>query len=79
MVCASLGRDEEAIAAIEKSLELDLPPALLAPLRWFEQDRPEFYEKHASPLLARSSRLLGRILAVQGEYTQANVYFDRAL
>ncbi|TMD61625.1 MAG: tetratricopeptide repeat protein [Chloroflexi bacterium] len=30
-------------------------------------------------LLARSSRLLGRILAVRGEYTQANVYFDRAL
>ena len=41
MTCASLGRDEEAIAAIEKALELELPPVLLAPLRWFEQDRPE--------------------------------------
>jgi tetratricopeptide (TPR) repeat protein len=53
MVCASLGRDEEAIAAIEQSLEVELPPALLAPLRWFKQDRSEFYEKHATPILAR--------------------------
>jgi len=30
-------------------------------------------------MLARSYRLLGRILAVCGEYTQANAYFDRAL
>ena len=53
MVCASLGQDEEAIVAIEKSLELGLPPVLLAPLRWFEQDKPEFYEKYARSLLAR--------------------------
>jgi Flp pilus assembly protein TadD len=53
MIYASLGRDEEALAAIEKSLELDLLPILLTPLRWFEQRRPEFYEKYAGPLLAR--------------------------
>jgi tetratricopeptide (TPR) repeat protein len=55
MVYASLGRDSESIAAIEKALELELPPILLAPLRWFEQDRPEFCEKYAEPLLARNS------------------------
>jgi len=53
MTCASLGRGEEARAAIEKSLEAGLPPVLLAPLRWFEQERPEFYEKYAAPVLAR--------------------------
>ena len=53
IVCASLGRGEEAIAAIEKALELELLPVFLAPLRWFEQDRPEFYEQYAAPLLAR--------------------------
>jgi tetratricopeptide (TPR) repeat protein len=53
MTCASLERDEEAIAAIEKSLELELPPILLTPLRWFEQDRPEFYQKYVVPLMAR--------------------------
>ncbi len=53
MICASLRRDEEAIAAIEKSLELGLPPVLLAPLRWLEPERPDFYEKFVIPLLAR--------------------------
>jgi tetratricopeptide (TPR) repeat protein len=53
MVCASLGRDKDAFAAIEKALDLDLPPVLMAPLRWFEQDRPKFFEKYAKPLLAR--------------------------
>ena len=53
MICASLRRDEEAIAAIEKSLELELPPILLTPLRWFEHDRPDFYQKYVVPLMAR--------------------------
>jgi tetratricopeptide (TPR) repeat protein len=53
MVHAYLGQDDEAIAAIEKSLELDLPPILLSPLRWIEQDRSAFYQKYAAPLLAR--------------------------
>jgi tetratricopeptide (TPR) repeat protein len=52
VTCASLRRDEEAIAAIEKSLELELPPILLVPLRWFEQERPDFYEKYVVALLA---------------------------
>ena len=53
VVLAYLGQDHDAIAAIEKSLELDLPPLLLSPLRWTEQDRPDFYRKYAAPLLAR--------------------------
>jgi tetratricopeptide (TPR) repeat protein len=55
MVCASIGRDEEAIVAIERALELELLPILLTPLHWFEQDKPEFYERYAAPLLARYS------------------------
>jgi hypothetical protein len=35
-------------------LELDLPPLLLSPLRWIEQDRPDFYRKYTAPLLARN-------------------------
>jgi tetratricopeptide (TPR) repeat protein len=53
MAHAFLGQEEEAIAAVEKSLELGLPPVLLAPLRWFEQERPDFYEKYVIPLLAK--------------------------
>jgi hypothetical protein len=53
MICAYLEQDEEAIAAIEKALELELPPILLTPLRWFEQDRPDFYQKYVVPLMAR--------------------------
>jgi tetratricopeptide (TPR) repeat protein len=53
MTCASLGRDHEAIGALEHSLASGLPPILLAPLRWFEQDKPEFYETYAKALLAR--------------------------
>jgi tetratricopeptide (TPR) repeat protein len=53
MVLAYLGKEDEAIAAIEKSLELRLPPVLLTPLRWIEQDRPDFYKKYVVELLAR--------------------------
>ena len=53
MVCAALRRDEDAKAAVEKSLVVEMPPVLLAPLRWFEQDRPDFYERYVVPLLAR--------------------------
>lgn len=52
MVCASRMQDTEATAAIEKSLELELPPILLTPLHWFEQERPDFFQKYAAPLLA---------------------------
>ena len=40
-------------AAVEKALEVELPPVLLTPLRWFEEDRPDFYQKHVVPLMAR--------------------------
>ncbi len=53
MVFASLLRDTEARAAIEKSLELELPPILLTPLHWFEQERPDYFQQYAAPLLAR--------------------------
>jgi tetratricopeptide (TPR) repeat protein len=54
MVCASLSQDEDAIASIEISLDLEMPPILLAPLRWLEQDRPDFYAQYVIPLLSRS-------------------------
>jgi tetratricopeptide (TPR) repeat protein len=53
MVCVSLRQEEEAIAAIERSLELELAPILLTPLRWFEQDKPDFYHTYVVPLMAR--------------------------
>ncbi len=53
MISAFLGQDEEAIGAIEKALDLELPPILLAPLRWFEQERPDFYAKDLMPLLTK--------------------------
>jgi tetratricopeptide (TPR) repeat protein len=53
MVCAFLGQEGEAITALEKALDLELPPILLIPLRWFEQERPDFYQKYVVPLLAR--------------------------
>jgi len=53
MTCASMGHDEEAIAAIERSLTLDMPPILLSTLRWFERDRPQFYQKYVVPLMVR--------------------------
>ena len=48
---ASLGQDDEAKAAIDRSLELKLPPVLLTPLRWLGEDRQDFYEKYVEPLL----------------------------
>lgn len=53
MVCAMLGQVEEAITAIETALKLELPPVLLTPLRWLEQDRPAFFGEYVGPLLAR--------------------------
>lgn len=52
VILASLKRDEEAMAAIHKALELELPPVLLTPLQWFKEDRADFYEKYALPLLS---------------------------
>jgi tetratricopeptide (TPR) repeat protein len=53
MVCATLRRDEDTKTSVEKSLEVDMLPVLLTPLRWFEQDRPDFYEHFVVPLLGR--------------------------
>lgn len=53
MVNASFKRNEDAVTALEKALEVDLPPVLLAPLRWLEQDRQDFYERYVVQLLAR--------------------------
>jgi tetratricopeptide (TPR) repeat protein len=53
MTYASLGLEVEARLSIEKALELELPPILLTPLRWFEQDKPDFYQKYVVPLMAR--------------------------
>ena len=48
-----LEREEEAMEAVEKALEEGMPPVLLAPLCWFKQKRPDFYEKYVVPLLAK--------------------------
>jgi tetratricopeptide (TPR) repeat protein len=56
LACAELRRDEDALAALEQVLtaELPLPAVLLAPLRWLEQKRPDFYRRYAEPVLARA-------------------------
>jgi hypothetical protein len=53
MAYASLMQDELAMGAIEQSLDLELPPILLTPLHWIEQDRPDFYQHYVVPLMAR--------------------------
>jgi hypothetical protein len=37
----------------KNSWELEMPPILLTSLRWFEQDRPNFYQQYVVPLMAR--------------------------
>ena len=51
IISASLGKDEEAINALKHSIMQGLPPALLEPLTWLKQQRPDFYEQHAAELL----------------------------
>jgi tetratricopeptide (TPR) repeat protein len=53
MICAYMGRNMAAIEAIEKALEVDLPPILLTPLYWLERERPDFFREYAAPLLAK--------------------------
>jgi tetratricopeptide (TPR) repeat protein len=53
MTYAFLEQDEEAITAVEKALTLELPPILLTPLRWFEQERRDFYVRYLVPLLTK--------------------------
>ncbi len=50
MICVSLERDDEALAALEHVLHL--PPVLLTPLSWIQHQRPDFYAQKVIPLLA---------------------------
>jgi len=34
--------------AVEKAIEVGLPPVLLTPLHWLDKDLPDFYEQHAA-------------------------------
>jgi len=49
--CAYLEQSADATQAIMQALEAELPPALLIPLYWLEQERPEMYRKIAVPFL----------------------------
>jgi tetratricopeptide (TPR) repeat protein len=57
MMCAYLGRSTTAIKSIEQALQAGLPPILLIPLFWLEQESPHFYRKNAEPLLKRNHLL----------------------
>jgi tetratricopeptide (TPR) repeat protein len=47
------GRYQIAIEAFEKSIANSLPPILRTPLYWLEDDRPDFFEQYARPLLEK--------------------------
>ncbi len=51
MILLSVGREDEALAALAQAL--DLAPILLTPLHWLQQDRPDVYARVIIPLLAR--------------------------
>ena len=46
---------KQATHSLELALRLDIPRALLTPLRWLERDHEEFYTQHIIPLLTRYS------------------------
>jgi hypothetical protein len=52
MAYLALDQEEEARMAIAQALAFDIPPILLKPLSWFEQDRPKLYELFVKPLFA---------------------------
>ncbi len=56
MLLASLGRSEQARKEIEYALKLGMPPILLAPLYWLEQDQPAFFERYARPWFEKEER-----------------------
>ena len=41
-----------AVQSLQQALHLGIPPVLLAPLHWLEEDQPEFYAQYMAPLLA---------------------------
>jgi tetratricopeptide (TPR) repeat protein len=50
---AYLGQEAETTQAIKQALEAGSPPALLTPLYWLEQERPEMYQAVAVPFLVQ--------------------------
>jgi tetratricopeptide (TPR) repeat protein len=50
IVCAFMGRDEEAAAALKQALDWGVPALLQAPLHWLKEDRADFYEQYVSGL-----------------------------
>ncbi len=52
LITSSLGQPE-SMPAIEQALSLGMPPILLIPLRWLEQDQPALYEQQIRPLLTQ--------------------------
>jgi tetratricopeptide (TPR) repeat protein len=57
MMCAYLDRSTVAMESIEQALQAGLPPLLLTPLFWLEQERPHFYQEYAEPLLKQYALL----------------------
>lgn len=51
MTYLALDQGEEAHKTIEQALALEMPPILLKPLVWFEQEKPKLYEQFVQPLL----------------------------
>ncbi len=51
MMYAYLSQSTVAVESIEQALQAGLPPILLTPLFWLEQERPQFYQEYAEPLL----------------------------
>jgi hypothetical protein len=46
-----LHKHNEALKALNKSLEVKLPPLLLKPLFWIENDNPEFFKDSILPII----------------------------
>lgn len=44
--------DAGAIDALRRALSHNMPPILLTPLRWLEQEQPAVYKEHVAPILA---------------------------
>jgi tetratricopeptide (TPR) repeat protein len=51
IVCASMGRADEAVAALKQALTWGVPVLLQVPLAWLKEDKPDFYEQYVAPLL----------------------------
>lgn len=56
MLLASLGLAEQASKEIEHALGQGMPPILLTPLYWLEQEQPAFFESYARPWLEKEKR-----------------------